>query len=172
MAAAESMAIITRMPAGSGMRRQDVGHHKEECHPILELTVDAAPESLRMTAAATTDVCVRSTPSFGELCRWGDATDLRRVVLRLINETARHAGHTHAAGELPEGVTREGRFEYLAVISLGKVNDGRPRSETPVPPPDRALVPSHLRHHQRAHPSLASVDSPVKRIRLNGRSAA
>jgi ABC-type molybdenum transport system ATPase subunit/photorepair protein PhrA len=65
------LRVLTRMPAGSGMRRQDVGHHKEECHPILELTVDAAPESLRITAAATTDMCVRSTPSIGGLCGWG-----------------------------------------------------------------------------------------------------
>jgi hypothetical protein len=40
-------------------------------------------------------------------CRWGDQTDLRWVLLHLINETARHAGHADATRELLDGTTGE-----------------------------------------------------------------
>lgn len=39
--------------------------------------------------------------------RDADGTDLRFVLLHLINETARHAGHAEATRELLDGVTGE-----------------------------------------------------------------
>jgi len=38
---------------------------------------------------------------------WGGGHDLRWVVLHLINETARHAGHADAVRELLDGTTGE-----------------------------------------------------------------
>jgi hypothetical protein len=40
-------------------------------------------------------------------CGFGDGLDLRWVLLHLINETARHAGHADATRELLDGVTGE-----------------------------------------------------------------
>ncbi len=54
-----------------------------------------------------TDAVVRSLPSLAEPCVWGDDTDLRWVLLHLINETARHAGHADATRELLDGTTGE-----------------------------------------------------------------
>jgi hypothetical protein len=42
-----------------------------------------------------------------EPCRWGEGTDLRWVLLHLINETARHAGHADATRELLDGTVGE-----------------------------------------------------------------
>jgi hypothetical protein len=39
--------------------------------------------------------------------RSGDSTDLRFVLIHLINETARHAGHADATRELLDGTTGE-----------------------------------------------------------------
>jgi hypothetical protein len=69
--------------------------------------VDTGCVAFHPTALVGQRTCVRSTPSIVEPCRWSDATDLRWVVLRLINETARHAGHANATRELLEGVTGE-----------------------------------------------------------------
>ena len=56
--------------------------------------------------AAATDAAVRDS-ELGEPCRWGEDTDLRWVLLHLVNETARHAGHADATRELLDGVTGE-----------------------------------------------------------------
>ena len=42
-----------------------------------------------------------------EPCTWGEDRDLRWVLLHLINETARHAGHADATRELLDGTTGE-----------------------------------------------------------------
>ena len=89
-----------------GMRGQEVSRREEEFRPGPELTVEAALGAYR-TRAAATDAYVRSVPSLAEPCRSGDATDLRWVLLHLINETARHAGHADATRELLDGVTGE-----------------------------------------------------------------
>jgi uncharacterized damage-inducible protein DinB len=89
-----------------GLLGQNVSRQEEEFHPGLELTVDGALDAYRARAAAT-DAYVRSLPSLDEPCRWGEATDLRWVLLHLINETARHAGHADATRELLDGVTGE-----------------------------------------------------------------
>jgi hypothetical protein len=40
-------------------------------------------------------------------CRMGDNVDFRWVLVHLINETARHAGHADATRELLDGTTGE-----------------------------------------------------------------
>ena len=67
--------------------------------------MDAALRAYRAQAAAT-DEMVRATP-LSAPCRWGPNTDLRWVVLHLINETARHAGHADATRELIDGTVGE-----------------------------------------------------------------
>jgi uncharacterized damage-inducible protein DinB len=89
-----------------GMRGQAVSRSEEEFSPGPELTVDAALVAYRERAAAT-DAAVRSMPSLAESSTRNDATDLRWVLLHLINETARHAGHADATRELLDGVTGE-----------------------------------------------------------------
>ncbi|MBV9282331.1 MAG: DUF664 domain-containing protein, partial [Chloroflexi bacterium] len=69
------------------------------------LTVEAALAAYRARAAAT-EAAVRSMP-LTEPCRRGEQTDLRWVLLHLINETARHAGHADATRELLDGTTGE-----------------------------------------------------------------
>lgn len=88
-----------------GMRGQEVSRSEEEFRPGPELTVAAALAAYRERAAAT-DAAVRALPLTAP-CRWGDQTDLRWVLLHLINETARHAGHADATRELLDGTTGE-----------------------------------------------------------------
>jgi uncharacterized damage-inducible protein DinB len=83
-----------------------VSRTEEEFHPGAELTVEAAVAAYRQRAA-TTDASVRAMPSLTVPCRAGDGTDLRWVLLHLINETARHAGHADATRELLDGTTGE-----------------------------------------------------------------
>jgi len=87
------------------MRGQEVDRSEEEFTPGPELTVAAALTAYRERAAAT-DAAVRAMP-LTEPCRWGDQTDLRWVLIHLINETARHAGHADATRELLDGATGE-----------------------------------------------------------------
>jgi uncharacterized damage-inducible protein DinB len=74
-----------------------------EFHPDLPIAEAVAAYRRR---AEHTDRAVRSLP-LSTPCRAGDGTDLRWVVLHLINETARHAGHADAVRELLDGVTGE-----------------------------------------------------------------
>jgi uncharacterized damage-inducible protein DinB len=89
-----------------GMLGQEVSRSEEEFTPGPELTVAAALDAYRERAAAT-DAAVRSIPTLAEPCRFGDDADLRWVLLHLINETARHAGHADATRELLDGTTGE-----------------------------------------------------------------
>ena len=66
----------------------------------------AAVGAYRARAAAT-DAYVRSVSSLAEPCTRRAGTDLRWVLLHLINETARHAGHADSTRELLDGVTGE-----------------------------------------------------------------
>ncbi len=82
-----------------------VERHEEEFTPGPELTVTAALAAYR-DRAETTDAAVRrlslDTPSSE-----GHGIDLRWVLIHLINETARHAGHADATRELLDGTTGE-----------------------------------------------------------------
>ena len=84
---------------------------EEEFSPGPELGVAEAVAAYRARAAAT-DAFVRAAPSLAELCLRGPALrfrghdrDLRWVLLHLINETGRHAGHADATRELLDGTT-------------------------------------------------------------------
>jgi uncharacterized damage-inducible protein DinB len=89
-----------------GMRGESVSRSEEEFRPGPELSVPAACDAYRARAAAT-DAYVRSQTSLLEPCLRGKARDLRWVLLHLVNETARHAGHADATRELLDGTTGE-----------------------------------------------------------------
>jgi uncharacterized damage-inducible protein DinB len=88
------------------MLGHSVSRTEEEFHPGAELTIEAALTAYRRRATAT-DATVRAMKSLTVPCRSGDGTDLRWVLLHLINETARHAGHADATRELLDGTTGE-----------------------------------------------------------------
>jgi uncharacterized damage-inducible protein DinB len=88
-----------------GMLGADVSRSEAEFRPGSELTVTAAVAAYRARAAAT-DEAVRSMP-LDAPCGHGDDMDLRFVLIHLINETARHAGHADATRELLDGMTGE-----------------------------------------------------------------
>ena len=87
------------------MRGAEVERREEEFTPGPEMTLAAAVASYR-NRAVTTDAAVCSM-SLDAACAWGDNTDLRWVLIHLINETARHAGHADATRELLDGTTGE-----------------------------------------------------------------
>ena len=87
-----------------GMLGEEVSRHEEEFRPGPELTVEAAVAAYRERAAAT-DATVRSMPDLDVPCLRGQGRDLRWVLIHLINETARHAGHADAVRELLDGTT-------------------------------------------------------------------
>jgi uncharacterized damage-inducible protein DinB len=87
------------------MRGAETTRLDAEFQPDAELTVASAVDAYRARAEAT-DAYVRSTP-LTLPTRTADGTDLRWVLLHLINETARHAGHADATRELLDGLTGE-----------------------------------------------------------------
>jgi hypothetical protein len=89
-----------------GMRGEDVDRSEEEFRPGPELTVPGAVAAYR-DRAARTDAAVREIGDLTAPCAWGDGADLRWVLLHLVNETARHAGHADATRELLDGTTGE-----------------------------------------------------------------
>ena len=68
--------------------------------------MEAAFDAYRARGVAT-EAVVRSRPSLAVPCSRREGTDLRWVLLHLINETARHAGHADAIRELLDGTTGE-----------------------------------------------------------------
>jgi uncharacterized damage-inducible protein DinB len=82
------------------------GKSDDEYLPGPELKIEAAIEAYRARAAAT-DAAVRNLTHLSTPTRARDGTDLRFVLLHLINETARHAGHADAVRELLDGTTGE-----------------------------------------------------------------
>lgn len=89
-----------------GMLGHETSRSEAEFHPGEELTVSAAITGYRDRARAT-EAAVRAIPALTEPCRRREGTDLRWVLLHLINETARHAGHSDATRELLDGTTGE-----------------------------------------------------------------
>ena len=91
-----------------GFGGADVSRSEQEFNPGDEVTLREAVAAYRQRATVT-DARVRSL----ELTRaaepesWAEGNDLRWVVLHLITETARHAGHADAARELLDGKTGE-----------------------------------------------------------------
>jgi uncharacterized damage-inducible protein DinB len=97
---------VERRWIDGGMLGGPAGKSEDEYTPGPELTIDAACTAYRERAAVT-DAAVRELHDLTTPCRWGDNTDLRFVLLHLINETARHAGHADAVRELLDGTTGE-----------------------------------------------------------------
>ena len=81
-------------------------HEAEEFHPDPSVTLSGALEDYRRREVKT-EAIVRAQPSLAVPCRLEPGTDLRWVLLHLLNETARHAGHADAVRELLDGVTGE-----------------------------------------------------------------
>jgi uncharacterized damage-inducible protein DinB len=79
-----------------------VSRSEAEFHPGQELTVGEAVARYRERAVAT-EQAVRSLP-LAQATRDESGRDLRWVLLHLIQETARHAGHADATRELLDGV--------------------------------------------------------------------
>jgi uncharacterized damage-inducible protein DinB len=86
-----------------GMQGAEVHRSEEEFTPDATLTVATAVAAYR-DRAVKTDAVVRSL-SLDEPCQRGDNTNLRWVLIHLINESARHAGHADATRELLDGTT-------------------------------------------------------------------
>ena len=82
-----------------------VDRNEDEFQPGPELSVTTAIARYRERADAT-DTVVRGL-AMNAPCREGHGTDLRWVLIHLINETARHAGHADATRELLDGTTGE-----------------------------------------------------------------
>jgi uncharacterized damage-inducible protein DinB len=89
-----------------GMLGHDTSRSESEFRPGPELTVAEAVEKYRRRASST-DATVRSIASLNEPCSRHTDADLRWVLLHLINETARHAGHADAVRELLDGTSGE-----------------------------------------------------------------
>lgn len=89
-----------------GFRGAETSRSEQEFSPGPELTVESAIAAYR-DRARETDAAVRSLPSLAVRTqgRRGEGTNLRWVLLHLINETARHAGHADAVRELLDGTT-------------------------------------------------------------------
>ena len=85
---------------GALMDRADI-----EFTPGPDLTIAEALSTYSERAAAT-DAMVHATP-LDQACSLGEGLTLRWVLLHLINETARHAGHADAVRELLDGVVGE-----------------------------------------------------------------
>ena len=91
-----------------GFCGSEVSRSEEEFRPGLDVTAAGALHAYRQRAA-TTDGVVRSLDltQKSDPGSWAEGHDLRWVVLHLINETARHAGHADATRELLDGTTGE-----------------------------------------------------------------
>lgn len=88
-----------------GMGGAEVHRSDAEFTPGPELTLSQAVDAYRERAAAT-EAAVRELP-LDAPCAREEGTDLRWVLLHLVNETARHAGHADAVRELLDGTTGE-----------------------------------------------------------------
>jgi hypothetical protein len=87
------------------MLGEETSRSEAEFTPGPELTVPAAVAAYRDRASAT-DSAVRAM-ALDRPCLAEEGADLRWVLLHLINETARHAGHADATRELLDGTTGE-----------------------------------------------------------------
>lgn len=88
-----------------GMLGQETTRSDAEFTPRPGLTVQAAVAAYRKRSAAT-DATVTAM-ALDQPCRSEPGVDLRWVLVHLINETARHAGHADATRELLDGTTGE-----------------------------------------------------------------
>ncbi len=95
--------VETRWVDGA-MLGAPAGKPDDEYHPSMPIADAVAAYRAR---AEATDAAVRRIGDLTTPARDGDGTDLRFVLLHLINETARHAGHADAVRELLDGTVGE-----------------------------------------------------------------
>ena len=95
--------VETRWIDGA-MRGLPAGKPDDEYQPSIPIADAVAAYRAR---AEVTDRAVREIRDLTTPTRYGDGTDLRFVLLHLINETARHAGHADAVRELLDGTVGE-----------------------------------------------------------------
>ncbi len=96
---------VERRWIDGGMLGGPIYRGEEEFFPSPELSVESLIAAYGDRAVAT-DHIVRSLPLDAPSGR-REGTTLRWVLLHLINETARHAGHADAVRELLDGATGE-----------------------------------------------------------------
>lgn len=96
---------VERRWIDGGMLGGPIYRGEEEFFPGPELSVESVVAAYGDRAVAT-DRIVR-TLSLDAPCGRKEGTALRWVLLHLINETARHAGHADAVRELLDGATGE-----------------------------------------------------------------
>jgi uncharacterized damage-inducible protein DinB len=96
---------VERRWIDGGMLGGPIYRSEEEFFPGPELSVEAAVAAYRDRAVAT-DHIARTLP-LDAPCGRREGTTLRWVLLHLINETARHAGHADAVREMLDGTTGE-----------------------------------------------------------------
>ncbi len=83
-----------------------VSRSEDEFTPGPDLPVEAAIREYQQRGVAT-DKLVRSLQlsQRSPVDSWAEGKDLRFVLMHLINETARHAGHADSTRELLDGTT-------------------------------------------------------------------
>lgn len=82
-----------------------VSRSEAEFRPLANVSVSDVVNGYRARATAT-DEAVRRL-DLEKICALDTTVNLRWVLLHLINETARHAGHADATRELLDGVSGE-----------------------------------------------------------------
>src|SRR5262249_7373532 len=88
-----------------GMRGVPVSRDESEFHPGAELSI-AQARAAYLAQAQSTNAAIYEFP-LDTPCGRGDDVDFRWVLVHLINETARHAGHADATREMLDGTTGE-----------------------------------------------------------------
>jgi uncharacterized damage-inducible protein DinB len=105
------LGIVTHLTAveerwiDGGMLGDQVGRSEAEFAADNPMPIDAALARY-LERGRRTDEVVRGLP-LETPCALEPGTDLRWVLLHLINETARHAGHADAVRELLDGTVGE-----------------------------------------------------------------
>lgn len=97
---------VERRWVDGGMLGRQTSRTEAEFTPGTEHAVEAALAAYRDRSAAT-DATVKAMPSLDQPCLSEEGTDLRWVLLHLLNEAARHAGHADATREFLDGSTGE-----------------------------------------------------------------
>ena len=86
----------------------DVSRSEDEFRPRPDLTIAGAADAYRQRAIVTDSTARRmDLTTVSDPDGWGEGHDLRWILLHLINETARHAGHADTTREMLDGKTGE-----------------------------------------------------------------
>lgn len=97
---------VERRWIDGGFLDAETSRSEDEFTPDEDLSLADAVAAYRGRAIAT-EATVRALPALTTACAKEPGADLRWVLLHLINETARHAGHADATRELLDGTTGE-----------------------------------------------------------------